>query len=101
MFDFDYHGIGQFLRTYQEYAKNEKERAKILKAQKMRAEIDPKKMKKKEEKDHKSNIPNQIETKSSSTSTPMLLQILQGHVPLSCLYGTVRIISHNWRSLSR
>ena len=94
-FEYDPSGIAQFFKPYQDAlaAKKlqiaEQERARLLqeqqKAKKERA--------KKERKDRKAKKHKRMEEKSSSTSTPMLLQILQGRVPPCYLYGGVRDVS--------
>ena len=92
-------GIAQFLKPYQDalVAKKlqtaEQERARLLQEQQIRTEKEKKEREEKEKKDHKAKEQTLIEEKSSSTSTPMLLQILQGHVPPCCLYGVVRDVS--------
>jgi len=81
-------------------AKDEQERARLLQQQMRekkekieRAKKEKKELEEKEAKDRKAKKHKLIEEKSSSTSTPMLLQILQGHVPPCCLYGDVRDVS--------
>jgi len=98
-FRYDMSGIAQFLKPYQDAlaAKKlqtaEKERATLLKEQQMRTEKKKNDREEKEAKDRKAKKHKRIEQKSSSTSTPMLVQILQGHVPPCCLYGAVRDVS--------
>jgi len=87
-------GLKQFLKPYQDTlaAKKsqlaEKERAIILQEQQMRTEKEKKEREDKEAKDRKAiELTPIMEEKFSSTSTPMLLQILQGITPL---YATSR-----------
>jgi len=98
-FNRDPSGIAWFLKPYQ-YAlaakklqTAEQERARLLQEQQMSTEKEKKEREEKEAKDRKAKEQQLMEEKSSSTSTPMLLQILQGHVPPCCLYGAVRDVS--------
>jgi len=92
-------GIAQFLKPYQDAlaAKKlqaaEQQLARLLQEQQMRAEKEKKEREEKEAKDHKAKDEKLMEEKSSSTSTPMILQILQGRVPPCCLYGAVGDLS--------
>jgi len=89
-FNKDPSGIAQFLKPYQDalaLQTAQQERERILQG------LEKKEREEKEEKDRKAKDEKRMEEKSSSTSTPMILQILQGHLPPCYLYGAIRDVS--------
>jgi len=114
-FKYDPSNIKQFLKPYQDALATKKsrtaeqERARLPQEQQMRAEKDKKEREEKEAKDRKAKGQQLMEGKSSSTSTPMILQILQGHVPpssmalqkiLDCKRDGSTTLDVRWPSLS-